>query len=70
MILTQVFRTHDGALRRCAFENQHKPKWHFSTIRYLDGKLDETPLPDGAILRERMKAKRYTWQIERTFKGR
>jgi hypothetical protein len=63
MLLSQQFKTLEGALKRAAFERAHcNGRFHYKAVRCLDGVPDANEM-DLDILRRRM---RYTWRIEKT----
>ena len=58
MILTQVFKTGDGASKRATFETRHSKTHVFRVIRFIDGRKD-----DADFSRENWS--RYTWRLEK-----
>jgi hypothetical protein len=62
MILVQVYKTFEGARKRAGFESAHSKTHWFKTVRFLDGKRDDSRTIDnfawGAGL--------YTWRVEKT----
>ena len=35
MLLKQIFRTYEGALKRATFENAHSTKWAYRVLRFI-----------------------------------
>jgi len=67
MILRQVFKTHDGALRRATFENVHcHGKYTFVVVRFLNGSLKQDFEP---FSENRYRNGQYHWRIERLTPG-
>jgi hypothetical protein len=59
MLLTQIFKTIDGAHKRARFENAHcNGRYNYQTVRCIDGKPDPEPFS-----RERFAD--YTWRLNR-----
>ena len=59
MLLKQIFRTYEGALKRATFENAHSTKWAYRVLRFYNNKLDTEPFHVS-------KWGAYTWCVERT----
>lgn len=58
MILKQVFKTSEGARKRCAFENRHSADYTYEPVRMYKGLIDSEEFK-----RERFAD--YTWKINR-----
>jgi hypothetical protein len=62
MLLTQQFKTFEGAEKRARFERTHcNNRYHYDTIRFLNGKRDSAPFDPTQI-------KNYTWCLDRRTK--
>jgi hypothetical protein len=65
MILAQVFKTPEGAMKRARFENAHcNRKYTFETVRCLNEQPDPAPFSADSLRR-----REYTWRIERTHRA-
>ncbi len=59
MLLTQEFKTSEGARKRASFENAHTKTFTYKVIRCRVGQRDVRPFnPDDFH--------QYTWRLERT----
>lgn len=65
MILAKPYLTLTGAQKRAAFENAHSKTHGYTIARYLDGAPDM-----GRYCADCDKAKRYTWRIRKTKRGK
>lgn len=62
MMLKQVFRTQQGAMRRAMFETAHcDARYRYDAVRFLDGERDM-----GVFDEANYQQARYTWRLERT----
>lgn len=59
MLLTQQFKTYEGARKRALFENAHcDNKYRYVVVRCVNGELDHSPF-------NALKFKEYTYRLER-----
>jgi hypothetical protein len=61
MLLTQVFKTAEGADKRARFETAHSGRHTFRAVRCIRGEPDAETFDRDRFIREE-----YTWRLART----
>lgn len=64
MLLTQVFKTREGAEKRARFETAHSHAHRYQAVRCVNNLPDGLPFDAG-----RFCAGDYSWRLERTHRA-